>query len=358
MRVVLIGFLLLGACGPPSPTTATATPSPVSPDVSAAPSQVQRPSAPIATLTFTLDTAGRWPALLLYEGDGGVVRQRTESDSRELARPCGPVTGLEARPAGLLVRCHEVAQYTDLLRLVSLPDGRVTTLASGVSSGWSADVSPDGNSVAAFRQSDCPSPAPVCQTRAVLVDVAKGTERELLPSGYHLGATLGWTALGLTLFQPECAEAGCTSRDKTGTFVWDGAAFRRWSDLRFVATSGDWTLLERLRSFGEESRAVVVRGPQGESTLSPGRALAITSSGDTLLWRPGDPREQRGVLLRLAPDGRVLWQAEFAGTVLKMIGSDAFLAASPTSKIELYDLKRMLRFTPSLASFVVAGVAR
>jgi hypothetical protein len=202
----------------------------------------------------------------------------------------------------------------------------------------------------------------VCQSRAVLIDVASKTERELLPGGYHLGATLEWTTLGLTLFQPECADAGCAGfGDKGGTFIWDGSTFTRWSDLRFVARSGDWTLLERLRSFTDPSdpRAVVVRGPQGEKALSAGHALAIATTGETLVWRPGTPMEQRGMLIRLAPDGRVLWQAELVGTVMKMIGPDAFLATSPTNKIEIYDLKRMLRFAPTTPiPYVVAAVAR
>jgi hypothetical protein len=197
-------------------------------------------------------------------------------------------------------------------------------------------------------------PAPVCQTRAVLIDVASKTERELLPSGYYLGATLEWTTLGLTLFQPECSDGGCSGTgDKGGTFVWDGSAFKKWSGLRFVAKSGDWMLLERLTSFGREPRSVVIRGPQGEKELSAGHALAISDIGETLVWIPG-PR----LLMRLAPDGRVLWQADFEGAVLKMIGRDALLAYSPTNKLELYDLKRLLRFAITDAKSAVTGVVR
>lgn len=168
---------------------------------------------------------------------------------------------------------------------------------------------------------------------------------------------LEWTALGLTFFQPECAEAGCVSEvDKRGTFVWNGTAFKRWGDLRFVASAGSWTLLERVRSLSDRSdqRAVVIRGPQGEQTLSAGHALAICDNGETLLWIPGP-----GLLMRFAPDGRVLWQAALEGTIVKMIGSNAFLAASPAGRLELYDVKRMLRFAPTTPiPYVVAGVVR
>lgn len=329
MRALLLGALLLAACVPPSSTPATPTlSSPVT--LGATPTSVATRSA-VPASAFADGASAPWP-VVLYEGEGFIVSQRTESATKEVARPCGPLSRLEARPAGLLTWCRAAASDSAELRLISVPDGRVTVLASGVLPSWNADVSPDGRWVAAFRPGDCPMPAPVCQTRAVLIDVASKTEREILPSGYPLGATLAWNALGLTLFQPECAEAGCAGAgDKSGTFVWDGSALKKWSDLRFVARSGEWTLLEQLRAFYEEPRTVIVRGPQG----------------------------QRGTLLRLAPDGRVIWQVELVGTVLRMIGTDALLAATPTNKVELYDLKRMLRFAPATPiNYVVAGVVR
>jgi len=354
MRAVLLGALILAACVPPSSTPATPTPSlPVI--SSATPTSVATPSVP-STSTFADGGSAPWP-VVLYEGGGFIVSRRTESDSNELARPCGPVTRLEAGPAGLLTWCQTVQLDVAELRLISLPDGRVTVLASGVYASWSAGVAPDGRLAAAFRLGDCAPPAPVCQTRAVLIDVASKTEREIIPSSYPLGATLEWTALGLTLFQPECAEAGCAGTgDKGGTFVWDGSTFKRWSELRFVARSGDWTLLERMRSFSDQSdqRAAVLRGPTGERTLSAGHALALSDNGETLVWSPGSRR-----LIRYAPDGRVLWQADFDGTVRQMIGTDAVLASSAANRIELYDLKRMLRFVPTTPILsVVTGVPR
>src|SRR5258705_7764117 len=296
MRAVLLGALLLAACVPPPSAPATPAPSsPVTP--SATPTSVATQSAlPIAT--FADGGSAPWP-VVLYEGEGFVVSQRTESAKTEIARPCGPISRLEARPAGLLAWCSVAQSDFAELRLISIPDGRVTVLASSTRASWPADVSPDGRSVAAFRAGECIPGPPVCQTRAVLIDVASKTEREILPSGYPLGATLEWNALGLTLFQPECAEAGCAGPgDKSGTFVWDGSALKKWSDLRFVARSGDWTLLEQLRSFGQEPRTVIVRGPQGDKTLTSGHALAISNNGEALVWVPG------GGLMRFAPDGR------------------------------------------------------
>jgi hypothetical protein len=348
MRALLLGALILTACVPPSSTPATPTPSSAV-TLGATPTSVASQSG-VPTSVFADGGSAPWP-VVLYEGEGFIVHQRTVSTTKELARPCGPLVRLEAGPAGLLAWCSNAPADTTELRLISLPDGRVTVIASGaLPSNWPAAVSPDGRLAAAFRLGDCPMPAPVCQTRAVLVDVASKTEREIIPSGYHLGATLEWTALGLTLFQPECAEAGCVGEvDKRGTFVWDGSAFKKWADLRFVAKAGDWTLLEQLRSFGQEPRAAVVRGPQGEKTLSAGHALAISGTGETLVWIPGP-----GMLMRFAPDGHVLWQAGFDGAVRQVIGPDALLASSPTNKLEIYDLKRMLRF-PIDVSSVVTG---
>jgi hypothetical protein len=355
VRALVIGAVLVGACTTAPSTVVTPTPSSSSSvSFGASPSAMATASA-FPTSTFAVDPSAEWP-VVLYEGEGFIVSQRTESGTTELARPCGPLARLETRPAGLLATCRTTSGSAEL-RLISIPDGRVTVLASGIHPSWNADVSPDGRSAAAFRAGACPSPAPVCQTRAVLIDIASGTEREILPSGYHLGATIEWNALGLTLFQPECAEAGCAGPgDRSGTFVWDGSAFKKWHDLRFVARSGDWTLLERVRSLSDRDapRTTVIRGPQGEKELSAGHALAISPTGETLVWLPG-PR----VLTRLAADGRVVWQAAFDGAVLKMVGSHALLAASPSSQLEIYDLKRMLRFAPTTpVTYVVAGVAR
>jgi hypothetical protein len=353
MRALLIGAAVVVACTAP-PSTATLTPT-SAPNVAVGTPTRAATQTPFPTSTFAVDASAQWP-VVLYEGEGFIVSQRTESGTKELARPCGPITKVEARPAGLLAMCRTTSGSAEL-RLISIPDGRVSVLASGIHPSWNADVSPDGRSAAAFRSGACPSPAPVCQTRAVLIDIASGTEREILPSGYHLGATIEWTALGLTLFQPECAEAGCAGPgDRSGTFVWDGSAFKKWHDLRFVARSGDWTLLERVRSLSDRDapRTTFVRGPQGEKELSAGNALAISTTGETLVWVPG-PR----LLTRLAPDGRVVWQAAFDSAALEMVGPDSLLAVSPSSTLEIYDLKRMLRFAPATPiPYAVAGVAR
>jgi hypothetical protein len=336
MRALLIGAVLVGACTTPPSVAGTPTPSsPFSVSFGASPTFVAGTPSPPSIANFAEDQTAQWP-VVLYEWDGSVIRQRTESANTEIARPCAGVRRLEARPAGLLAWCHDASSDLADLVLISIPDGRVTPLASGIRASWSADISPDGRSVAAFRTALCLPGPPVCQTRAVLIDVASKTEREIVPSGYPLGATLEWTALGLTFFQPECAEAGCAGTgDKGGTFVWDGTAFKRWSELRFVAKSGDWTLLERMRSFGQEPRTVIARGPQGEMSLSAGHALSISDKGEALVYVPGER------LVRFGPDGKVLWQASFTPVLLKILGPDALLAVSPTGTPEMYDTKRV-----------------
>lgn len=63
--------------------------------------------------------------------------------------------------------------------------------------------------------------------------------------------------------------------------------------------------------------------------------------------------------MRFAPDGRVLWQARFPGEVLKVIGPDVLIGTPTAGNVELYDLKRMLRFTPTKPiATAVDGVPR
>jgi hypothetical protein len=64
-------------------------------------------------------------------------------------------------------------------------------------------------------------------------------------------------------------------------------------------------------------------------------------------------------LMRFAPDGRVLWQASFPGEVLKVVGTDVLIGAPTSGNVELYDLRRMLRFAPTTPiPSAVAGIAR
>lgn len=203
---MLIGVMVFAACAPTS-SNSTPSPSPAASGSLVPTATAASTSSPPQSPAFVIDPSASWP-VVLYVGEGGVIRQRTESAVKDIARPCAEIHLLEARPAGLLVSCRAASMDNADVHLISVADGKVTRVASDVVASWPADISPDGRTVAAFRLGDCPMPAPVCQTRAVLIDIVGKTEREILPSGYHLGARLEWTALGLTLFQPECAEAG------------------------------------------------------------------------------------------------------------------------------------------------------
>ena len=76
MRVVLLGALLLTACVPPTSTQTTPTPSSAI-ATTATPTPVLSQSA-VPTATFADGAAAPWP-VVLYEGEGFVVSQRTES---------------------------------------------------------------------------------------------------------------------------------------------------------------------------------------------------------------------------------------------------------------------------------------
>lgn len=276
-------------------------------------------------------------------GDGKVRRFPDDTVVGPACPPQGRVTSTaDARNA--LVRCQALPDQDDLYRLVPRPE-RVLT---GVIQSWTADMSPDGTQAVGFELGACISPAPVCQEHVVLVDVATGTRRVILPDGYHLGALVGWTALGLTLFQPECAEAGCQGPQKAGTFVWDGTEFVRRSELRFIAKGGPWELYEKLHAFiVNEPRQVVRRGPAGDVVLTPNavteRALAIDPTGRVLVWRTTTGED--GSVVVYDATGREESVRAVTGVVTSVAGF-LFTTVQPRTdlQVRLYDADRGLVF--------------
>jgi hypothetical protein len=108
MRALLLGALLLVGCVPPQATVVTPTPSPpVNVSFGASPTFVAR-TAPPSIASFADGQTAPWP-VVLYEWDGSLIRQRTESTNNGTARPCAGVRRLEARPAGLLAWCHDAS---------------------------------------------------------------------------------------------------------------------------------------------------------------------------------------------------------------------------------------------------------
>ncbi len=208
----------------------------------------------------------------------------------------------------------------------------------------------------AFEKGDCVPTAPVCQTQAVLLDLATDAKRVILPSNYYLGATLGWTALGLTYFQPQCAEAGCVgiASGRDGTWVWDGTRFVKKTDLRFIARSGPWELYEKLRMFNDHSqpRQVIRRGPSGDTIVTPAgsseHALAIDAAGDVLVWRT--QVNEGGSFIRYDANLQPEWSRDMIGTVVGAAGMSYVVTldygtAFSAQAVRLYDTVRGLPFT-------------
>jgi hypothetical protein len=361
MRYLLAVVLISTGCGRveglAAPTAASSSPTLAT-------------SSPSINRTFAIDAGAAWPRVVVYGGTyGGVVQRFAGGTTTDLGRVCELTQGLmvpQTHMEGVIALSGEAIVFCsgdapDKGAVYRFSDtGAIAPVATG-GPVFGGATSPDAMQLAAFKPGDCPMPAPVCQTRAVLIELATGLEREILPSGYYLGATLGWTSLGLTYFQPSCADAGCSGLgDKGGTFVWNGSAFLRESPLRFIAAAGSYRVFERAESLNELSqRSVVLVDASGEHELTPAgqreRALSIGRGGEVLAWRVGTGGH--GILLRYDAGGRVLWQAAVEGQAPIAIGPDVVMAATytmlGTPTLVLYDASRMLRFQVPLTDLRV-----
>lgn len=357
------------ACGAP-PVATSLTPSATA--SSAATASSTPTIAPTATATpnpapsgFRAGTLLDWPAVDIYalENDGNAHRYNEKGDA-VIGRVCD-----QPRRAGVTGDGRTVLGWCagggidleDMYRLTPRPQ----RVVSGVLTSWPADLSPDGRQAVAFERGTCEPTAPVCQTRAVLLDLAAGTKRDILPSNYYLGSRLGWTALGLTHFQPQCAEAGCVGivGDRDGTWVWDGVRFVKKTSLRFVARNGLWELYEKLRSFSDPAqppRQVIRRGPGGDMVVTPSdqneRALAVGADGSVLAWRTSG---EGGTVVRYDAGLRPVWSGDVTGVVTGVAGTSYFITldyATPNEVVRLYDAARGLVFGTPLSGVRGAAV--
>ena len=103
-----------------------------------------------------------------------------------------------------------------------------------------------------------------------------------------------WTALGLSYFLPECADAGCPGPGKAGTYLWNGNAWTKLSSDRLVAANGrDHHVFERRRSLTDREPLVILVERDGatERILSTGGGqelgLALLSDGRVVTWGSG-----------------------------------------------------------------------
>jgi hypothetical protein len=152
--------------------------------------------------------------------------------------------------------------------------GKAAREVTGASELGLGPISPDGRFVVLAALGDCPMPAPVCQSTRILVDLETQSRNVILPSAYWLSMEMRWTTFGLTYFMPECAPAGCTSPDKTGTFRWDGSQWTKISPYRLIdATATDRLLMESRRSLEVDQGAALVVERLGTSER------VLTSSG-------------------------------------------------------------------------------
>jgi hypothetical protein len=368
MRRLIVIAIVLAACarpasGPSESASPVASPSPT-PTATA---------SPAAAAAFADAPGGTdWPAVVVYTVTADGTAHRVDRlGTTDLGRVCDrqPLGAIaRADGAALLVRCASLTLDQDVLTVLDLVSGRATSLGSRPLTSWPVAWSPDGRSIAYFKFGTCEPTAPVCQTRALLADVTTGAEREILPSGYHFRAQLTWSAIGLRLFQPECAEAGCRPPDKAGTYLWDGTQFNKISDMRLIATDGArFSLYERLRSLTDPSgvRNVILRDGQAEKNLTAvgprEYAIDLLDAGHALAWRPedGDATGLLGTLREYDPQGQMLWSrpAKLLVPSAQRIG-DAVVGGAFDGSVYAYDLRRILRFVIPVGTSIFAAVKR
>ena len=368
MRRTLIAAILCGAAcsAPPVAVSPSVAPTPaVSSTLSPSAAPSQRPG--FADASPNAD----WPAVALYTvTSDGIAHKVSRAATTDLGRVCdGRALGVLARPDGaaILVRCIAPVTDEEMLTILDVASGRVTHLVARPVFAFPVAWSPDGLSVAFFKLGDCPMPAPVCQTRAVIEDVATGAEREILPSDYHLSTELRWDSDGLRMFQPECGDAGCFPPDRVGTFRWDGVRFNKISDLRLVATDGvRFSLYERVRSRTDPSaiRNVILRDGQTErnlTTVGPVEyAIDLFFAGHALAWREGSSGRAEGMLREYDAMGQIVWDREAkldppSTTHLDDAVVSGILEGPSSMSAYIYDLRRAIRFVVPLPTTVFAA---
>jgi hypothetical protein len=274
-----------------TPLATASTPPSAIPTSSATGSPVAFPPVPLIAGTSTGE-------LQIWRGGKWDLETKICSDPQ----PSGSaITALvvAADGATLFVQCFSKPAGTSDLDardafIYDLVAKRKTAIA-GTSALGIGPLSPDGRQLVVASAGDCPMPAPVCQTKRVLIEVASGSKREILPSDYWLGIEMRWTALGLTYFLPECAEAGCPGPQRSGTYLWNGSTWAKLSPDRLVATNGrDRHVFERRKSLNDRETSIVVVERVGTvdrvlTTAGPEVALALMADGRIVTWRASPP---------------------------------------------------------------------
>jgi hypothetical protein len=217
-------------------------------------------------------------------------------------------------------------------------------------------ISPDGKQLVVGGPGDCPMPAPVCQTRWYLLDLATGARSEILPSDYWLSIEFRWAPDGLTYFRPECAPAGCAGTEKAGTYRY-GFTTRTWTRIsahRIVATAPDHTIAEQRRSLDTQASTHVIERVLGqERMLTPAGverefALGLLLDGRTIAWRPDTATGFDGEIVAYR-DGREERRARGRFSAFMSVGTTSVgaswlfageLSGAPSWKIHAYSVEQ------------------
>lgn len=365
VRATLIAAIVFGAaCTPPA---VTVSPS-IAPSFAVSSAPTPSPTPPPSAGFADAPPGAVWPAVVLYTvTSDGIAHKVSSVGTTDIGRVCeGRTLAMLARADGaaLLVRCISSGADEESFVIVDLARGNAKVLPAHPVSFFSVAWSPDGRSVAYFKLGDCPMPAPVCQTRAVVADTSTGAEREILSSDYHLSTELRWESDGLRMFQPECGDAGCFPPERVGTFRWDGTRFTKISDNRLIATDGvRFSLYEQVRSRTDPSdvRNVILRDGQTDRNLTAigpvEYAIDLLDGGHSLAWRQEASGQVDGMLREYDATGQMIWDrnAKVYPPWTTRLG-DAVVSGvldGPSGMAAyIYDLRRNIRFIVPLPTTV------
>jgi hypothetical protein len=226
-------------------------------------------------------------ALLAGTSDGFVYRIEGGQISGAPVNVCNSqsVLGLRLSPTGrsVLVICWGrndgqvmVLDSTTLARRA----GPLPAMPRDDVAAWA----PDELSIAVLQSGSCEPPAPVCSVHLVLWEIASGATRVIRPDE-TLTFNVRWTSLGLSVsfMQPP----------QPGTLVWDGQAWRSYSDRRlWIADTGGRALLVQAGAGSIGGQVWERQGTQERQlSVSPtDTEYPVALDGDrALVWRDQPP---------------------------------------------------------------------
>ncbi|OLC56596.1 MAG: hypothetical protein AUH85_05970 [Chloroflexi bacterium 13_1_40CM_4_68_4] len=300
------------------------------------------PAAPLAAQTAVPAVATPRPfpdvPLVIADAQGQLTRVTSSGVAKQIPAVCSSSHILAIAPAPDRSRIAVVCDRTAFAGSVVILDSALTSSAIVLPFDVvpREDViawSPDGVQVALIVPGACVSPEPVCREKVVLYDLAAGTTR-VIQGDRVLLSSLRWTSLGLSYFYGYLGSPG-----DTGTYVWDGRVWSRYSTRRLEAinASGQALLGDQVWD-GAISHTYLFQRVDGvERQLTPGTLrdelpVALLDDGTAIAWHSDATtltvvRYRNGVTTfetSLSPATSVRWGGLAGDWIFGVIGDSVY----------------------------------